>query len=188
MSEIKDDLTSVAQRSSSRRRWLLGLTGGAAALAGAGFAWWRLHPTPVAPSAADALWGLTLDGLDDRKIELASFRGKPTVINFWATWCPPCVAELPLLDRFYQENKANGWQVVGIAVDQRDPVNRFLTRIPLKFPVALAGMGGIELGRALGNLGGGLPFTVVLGSNGVIAHRKMGQISPDDLKGWLALK
>ena len=88
------------------------------------------------------------------------------------------VEELPLLDRFYRENKANSWQVVGIAVDQRDPVVRFLGKMPLQYPVVLAGISGIELGKSLGNLSGGLPFTVVLGSDGLIAHRKMGRVTP----------
>ncbi len=121
-------------------------------------------------------------------MSLAAFKGKPVLVNFWATWCPPCVEELPLLDRFYQENKANSWQVVGIAVDQRDPVVRFLGKMPLQYPVVLAGISGIELGKSLGNLSGGLPFTVVLGSDGLIAHRKMGRVTPDDLKTWALLR
>ena len=61
-------------------------------------------------------------------------------------------------------------------------------RLPLDFPVGLAGLGGTELGRSLGNLTGGLPFTVVLGQGGRVLHRKMGQVTPDDLKQWVHLR
>ena len=161
---------------------------GAAACAGAGWAWWKHSPQPIASGAEDALWQLTLDTPDGGKMALAALKGKPVLVNFWATWCPPCVEELPLLDDFYQKNMANGWQTVGIAIDQRDPVVRFLGKMPLHFPVVLSGMSGIELGRSLGNLSGALPFSVLLGSDGVIAHRKMGRVTPDDLKAWVLLR
>ena len=77
---------------------------------------------------------------------------------------------------------------MGLAVDQLEPVRQFLARTPVTFPVAMAGMPGIELSRSLGNLSGGLPFTVVLGSDGLVAHRKMGKVTPDDLRAWALLK
>jgi thiol-disulfide isomerase/thioredoxin len=115
-------------------------------------------------------------------------RGKPLLLNFWATWCPPCVQELPLLSSFYQENSVNGWQVLGLAVDQLDAVKRFLAQAPVTFPVALAGAGGIEMSRAFGNRNGGLPFTVILGADGGVLHRKLGQLTPEDLRTWTGLK
>ncbi|MBL8335657.1 MAG: TlpA family protein disulfide reductase, partial [Rhodoferax sp.] len=101
---------------------------------------------------------------------------------------PPCVEELPLLDRFFAENSANGWQVLGLAVDQAAPVQSFLQRMPLRFPVALAGFPGIELSKSLGNLTGGLPFTVVLGHNGAVLHRRIGRVTADDLQLWRQLR
>ena len=119
---------------------------------------------------------------------MGAFAGKPLLLNFWATWCPPCVDELPMLNTFNRENKANGWQVVGLAIDQPSSVRKFLARLPLDFPVGLAGLGGSELGRSLGNLTGGLPFTVVFSGDGRVAHRKMGQVTPEDLKTWSVLR
>ncbi len=78
--------------------------------------------------------------------------------------------------------------MVGLAIDQPSSVRKFLDRLPLDFPVGLAGLGGTELGRSLGNLTGGLPFTVVLGQGGRVLHRKMGQVTPDDLKQWVHLR
>lgn len=91
-----------------------------------------------------------------------------------------------MLSDFYAKNAAKGWQVLGLAVDQATPVNRFLAKAPVSFPVALAGVPGMEIGKLLGNQSGGLPFTVVLRSDGKVAHRKIGQISPEDLRAWAA--
>ena len=186
---------SASDGSGRRRRRLLGSLGGVAVLAGAGLAWWRQRTPatgPTAPGVADpmvagGLWSLSLGTPEGGTVSLAAWRGRPLLLNFWATWCPPCVEELPLLDRFYRANSANGWQVLGIAVDQQDPVQRFLSRSPVAFPVVLAGFPGIELSKSLGNLGGGLPFTVVLGQDGVVAHRKMGKVTEADLSAWQRL-
>jgi thiol-disulfide isomerase/thioredoxin len=119
---------------------------------------------------------------------MESFRGKPLLINFWATWCPPCVEELPLINDFYRQNKSNGWQVLGLAVDKLPPVQSFLQKMPLEFPVGMAGMTGAELGRGLGNLAGGLPFSVVFNGAGMVVQRKLGRLTPSDLSAWLRLK
>lgn len=172
----------------SRRGWLAAAVGFGVAGVGAGLAWRTYQRESLALSAAEAgFWRQQFAQLDGANLATASFRGKPLVLNFWATWCPPCVEELPLLNAFFIENKAKGWQVLGLAVDQVAPVTRFLTQSPLAFPVALAGFPGIEVSKSLGNLSGGLPFTVVFGSSGTVLHRKMGKLHTDDLRGWAAL-
>jgi thiol-disulfide isomerase/thioredoxin len=184
----KDHSADTGAGASARRTWLVGAVAGAAALSGAGVAWWVHSPRDVAPSAEEALWLLDFAfPTEGPRLTMESFRGKPLLLNFWATWCPPCVEELPLLSNFYAENAAKGWQVLGLAVDQAAPVNRFLAKVPVSFPVALAGVPGMEIGKLLGNQNGGLPFTVVLGSNGRVAHRKIGQISPEDLRSWVTV-
>lgn len=176
-------MTTPTAPSSLPRRWWLGAAA-AAGLAGVGTAWWRYQPTAVTPSALDALWALTLDDPQGTPVALAAFRGKPLLVNFWATWCPPCVEELPMLNAFYGQQRAQGWQVLGLAVDQPSAVRTFLQRLPLEFPVAMAGLGGTDLAKSLGNTSGGLPFTLVVDAKGAIAHRKLGKVSPDDLKQW----
>ena len=172
----------------SRRRLLYAGVAGAAALGGAGLAWWKFQPHAMEQGVEQALWTMEFEKPEGGSVALKSLAGKPLLLNFWATWCPPCVEELPMLNAFYREHGANGWQVLGLAIDQPSAVRKFLQRIPLEFPVGLAGLGGTDLGRSLGNLTGGLPFTVVLGGSGRVLHRKMGQITPQDLQRWAALR
>ncbi|MEO8248132.1 MAG: TlpA disulfide reductase family protein [Burkholderiales bacterium] len=117
-------------------------------------------------------------------LAMTSLGGKPLIVNFWATWCPPCVEELPMLDSFYRQHSASGWQVVGLAVDQPAAVSKFLERTPVSFPIAMAGLAGISLSRDLGNQAGGLPYTLVLDAAGRILERKMGQLSLEDFDRW----
>jgi thiol-disulfide isomerase/thioredoxin len=118
---------------------------------------------------------------------MQTFRGKPLVLNFWATWCPPCVAEMPLLDGFFRQNRSKGIEVIGLAIDQPSAVRTFLQRTPVGYPVGLAGLGGTELSKILGNESGGLPFTVVVGKDGSMVQRRMGRVSPADLGQWAQL-
>ena len=168
--------------------------GGAAAagLAGVGAAWFRHEPQKLTAAqtntAQDALWAMSFDTPDGKPQPMDSFRGKPLLLNFWATWCPPCVEELPLLDAFYQEQKAKGWQVLGLAVDQPSAVRKWLQARPLSFAVGMAGLSGTELSKSLGNLSGSLPFTAVFGGSGALLHRKTGKVSSEDLAQWGQLK
>ncbi|MCU0812774.1 MAG: TlpA family protein disulfide reductase [Burkholderiaceae bacterium] len=165
----------------NRRRWLGAGVAGAAVAAGLGWAVWHERRRAEADAGR---WGLRFDRPDGAELVMADFRGRPLVLNFWATWCPPCVKEMPELDRFHREFAARGWQVVGLAIDGPTPVREFLQRVPVGFPIGLAGFGGTELGRQLGNLAGGLPFTVVFGRDGAPLHRKMGETNYAELAGW----
>ena len=170
---------------SPARRGLLLAAAGLAGAAGAGLAWWRYQPRGAAGDPVpQGFWGLSLQTPEGATLELSRLQGKPLLLNFWATWCPPCVEEFPLLDAFYRENSAKGWQVLGVAVDRVESVQAFLRKTSVTFPVVMAGLGGTELGRSLGNQAGGLPFTVVLGADGTVAHRKMGQLTHQNLATW----
>jgi hypothetical protein len=169
---------------------LLGAVAAAALGAGATAAWLQARKSTAAAitTAVPDFWSLQWTTPDGTALAMQSFQGRPLLVNFWATWCPPCVEELPLINAFYQENKANGWQVLGLAVDKVAQVKAFFAKSPLSFPVGMAGLGGTELSRTLGNLAGGLPFTVALEGAGGIVLRKMGQVSADDLQQLRGLK
>lgn len=171
---------------SRRRHLLLAAVAAGAALAGAGVAWRKWRPQPVADDAAAAIWPLTFASPTGAVLEMSSLRGKPLLLNFWATWCPPCVQELPRLNAFYGSHKADGWQVLGLAIDQVASVRGFLQRSPLTFPVVLGGAAGMGLVRDLGNPNGALPFSVLFDANGTIAERKIGELSETDLQQWRA--
>lgn len=170
----------------NRRTWMVAAVAAAGAVAGAGFAWWRHRPSAVDDGAVEHLWSLQFETPQGSPLAMASFRGKPLLVNFWATWCAPCIEEMPLLDAFYRQRAANGWQVVGLAIDQPSSVRKFLERTPVTFPIALAGLEGTELTRRLGNQVGGLPYSVLLDAGGRIRERRMGQLHEADLKAWSA--
>ena len=164
-----------------RRRLAMALAGTAAAAAGVGWALWRER---LFEEQTSGVWSLRLPQLAGPELNMARLKGRPTVINFWATWCPPCIKELPEIERFYRQFSPQGWQVVGIAVDNLGPVQAFLARVPLTFAIGLAGFEGADLSRRLGNSTGALPFTVVFGADGLIRQRKLGTTSFEELATW----
>jgi thiol-disulfide isomerase/thioredoxin len=166
----------------TRRRWLVGGVGLAGVMAGLGGALWREQ---AAQSPDASLWQLRFTTPEGGTLALADHQGRRLLINFWATWCPPCVRELPLLDRFQREHRASGWQVLGLAIDGPTPVREFLTRTPLGFPVGLAGLEGASLSRQLGNTTGGLPFSVAIDPAGRLRERHLGELSAADLARWV---
>ena len=177
-----------SQPEGSRRVLTVGVAA-AAALVGSGLGWW-FHRRTADPDTAvpQGFWEQQWPGLAGPAVHMADFRGRPILINFWATWCPPCVEELPLINDFYKKNAANGWQVLGLAVDKQEAVESFLARRPLDFTVAMAGMGGAELSRSMGNLAGGLPFSIALAGDGRVLQRKIGKLTEADLGAWAGLK
>jgi thiol-disulfide isomerase/thioredoxin len=181
---MKDNSNMSNQSNGASRRNLVLGVGAAAAAAGLGVAMWRYEPQAVANSVAHPLWGQQFESPDGEWLEMARFQGKPLLLNFWATWCPPCIEELPMIDAFWRENHGNGHQVLALAIDQPSAVRRFLTRQPLGFSVGLAGLEGTSLAKSLGNAVGGLPYTVFFNADGSIWRQKMGQLVAADLAQW----
>jgi thiol-disulfide isomerase/thioredoxin len=161
------------------RRRLVLAAGGAAAAAGIGAGWWARR-SGAGDAAVAALFVHRYERPDGGELSLAAWRGRPLVVNFWATWCPPCVKELPIFDRFHREQQA--WAVIALAIDGPAQVRDFLRRVPVSLPVGIAAVGGGELMRALGNTQGGLPFTLLVDARDRVAWRHLGETTLEQLQ------
>ena len=168
-----------------RRHWLMAGLGVAAGLTGAFAAWQKFQPHGEMDGAVVNFWAQEFEKPEGGTLSMRELRGKPLLVNFWATWCPPCIEELPLIDAFFQQNKAKSLQVVGLAVDQPSMVRRYLGQKPLSFSVGLAGFNGTELGKTLGNVQSVLPFSVIFDAKGMLLAKKAGKLDQKDLDAWL---
>ncbi|AOI41235.1 TlpA family protein disulfide reductase [Burkholderia oklahomensis] len=140
---------------------------------------------PAAGNAVDALWAASYPGVDGKPQGLAAFKGQKVVVNFWASWCGPCVEEMPALVKLSREYEKKGVRFVGIGVDSEQNVKNFLKKVPVDYPIVVSGYAGADLARNFGNTAGALPFTVVIDETGKVRETKLGQIHPDELKRTL---
>jgi thiol-disulfide isomerase/thioredoxin len=164
------------------------LTLGAFAGLGGGLWWASRSAEAAAGDLPQDFWAQQFDTLSGPALQLSAFKGRPVLINFWATWCPPCVKEIPEINELHEAQKAlgaKGCQVLGLAIDGPTPVREFVAKTPVKYPLGLAGFGGTELAKALGNTSGGLPFTVLIDAKGRVRQRKMGATTLKEMQGWL---
>jgi len=127
----------------------------------------------------------TLRGLDGRPHALpTTWTGRPLLVNVWASWCAPCVHEMPELQRFAASQGSNGVQVVGIALDDADAVRAFLRRVPVAYPILLDAPGAADGGVRLGNPKGVLPYSVLISADGVLLKQRIGPFAAGELADW----
>jgi thiol-disulfide isomerase/thioredoxin len=163
----------------TRREWLvLGGVGAVAGIAGAIVGPLLLQTGGVAAE----LLATPLPDLSGRPRRLAEWQGKVVLCNFWATWCAPCRKEIPMLVSLRNEYASQGFEVVGIAVDNAAKVREFSSKYSISYPILIAEASGLDLIRALGNTAGALPFTVMLDRNGAIHSRKLGILHKDKIE------
>lgn len=160
---------------------ILGGVGIAAALAGA-----IVGPRLLRPDAPlEVLEGARLTDLEGRTRQIGEWKGKALVCNFWATWCPPCREEIPLLVANQAEVLQKGGEIVGIALDTARNVAEFLKIVQVTYPILLAEASAIELMAKLGNPSAGLPYTLFIDRTGKPVGRKLGRLHEPELQADL---
>jgi len=123
------------------------------------------------------LFTTPLADLQGVKQNLSQYKGKIIVVNFWATWCPPCREEMPELSQLQLEYKSKNVVVLGIAEDELPLVKEYLQSSPVTYPIFVAENEGMNLGTDLGNDKGVLPYTVIIGADGRVIDTFYGRIS-----------
>ena len=166
----------------TRRALVMGGVAAAFAALGAAVAWRRVAPTEADAAAVDLLFSRTLKDPSGAEVALAGFRGKTVVLNFWATWCAPCVEEMPELAQLHDEIAARNATVLGIGIDSPSKIREFADKTPVSYPLLIGGVDGTELGRQLGNPSGALPYTVVIDEKGRVIEKKLGRIRLQKLR------
>ncbi|MBC8027229.1 MAG: TlpA family protein disulfide reductase [Steroidobacteraceae bacterium] len=140
--------------------------------------------TPPEPEAKkkivpDSLPDITLAAVDGTPTKLSSFSGRPLMVNFWATWCAPCRREIPLLNRIRAQRKAQNAEIVGVAVDFREDVLKFVQKVPINYPLLIGEEDGLAAAEAFG-MGMAFPFSVFADSQGRILTIKVGELHEDE--------
>ena len=116
---------------------------------------------------------------------ISEWRDKVLLVNFWATWCPPCVEEMPELVELQNSLASKNLQIVGIGVDSPSNIQQFTKKYLISYPILVARMQGTDISRELGNQAGGLPFTVLIDASGKIRHTYLGRLNIDKVKSDL---
>ncbi len=130
----------------------------------------------------EAFYGSSFKDLHDQQASFGQFKGKVVVIYFWATWCVPCRVETPNLVKLNEEYKGKDVQVIGLALDNGDKVREFVHDNSITYPIFYGGREAVQLGKALGNDQGAIPFTVVIGKDGKLVHTLKGDLPNEDLE------
>jgi thiol-disulfide isomerase/thioredoxin len=167
-----------------RSRLLLGVIAVVGLLFGLGAALYR-HASSVSDAATNALFEQTFSDADGRAQSMKQWQGRLLVLNFWATWCAPCVEEIPELQRVEQDYAPHGVAVVGLGIDNASAIRRFRDEQRIALPLLVAGAGGGELARQFGNPSGALPYTVLIDRDGRIVQARLGRIREQELRSWL---
>lgn len=155
------------------------LIGIGAAILGFSVARFLNAPSVVAPAMTT---DFALRDLAGKSHSLADWRGKVVVLNFWATWCPPCRREIPLFMELQGRYAQQGLQIVGISVDNPEAVARYWQEKHINYPLLIADDTTYELMAAYGNRQGSLPYSVLIAADGRIAGVKTGAYSRSELE------
>ncbi len=157
--------------------------------AGAAGVWSALSRQPrldAAPTmGVERLETLRLGTADGKPAPFSAWRGKVLVVNFWATWCPPCREEMPGFSRLAGRFRERGVQFVGISIDSADNVRRYLEEESIDYPLLIGGADAVQASSDLGNASQGMPFTVIFSPDGRLIERRLGTYREAELEAVL---
>jgi len=152
-------------------------------------AWFTLHQEPATTQASipsrpllEQLPSFSLQDTEGVVRNSSEWDGKILVVNFWATWCPPCVEEMPILLEFQDQYSSHGVQVVGVAVDNLEQVKDFMDFYGINFPVLVGSEDAIALAQKMGNRISALPYTAIFSQTGKTIYAQPGKITEETLK------
>jgi thiol-disulfide isomerase/thioredoxin len=126
--------------------------------------------------ATNALFAASFPDARGKSQAIAQWKGKILIVNFWATWCPPCLEEMPELSRLQDKYRGSNVMVIGIATDEVDKIHEFAKTLPVSYPLLSGNIQAMDLGMTLGNDKGVLPYTVIIKPDGSIAKAHFGQV------------
>lgn len=121
----------------------------------------------------------------DRMRSLADLRGHPVLINFWATWCPPCREEIPLLEKLQKQYAETGLRIVGIADDDPAKVKAYVGKMQIGYEILIAADGADKIARSMGLDLIGLPASVMIDANGKVVNYHMGELRPSEVHAFI---
>ncbi len=131
-----------------------------------------------AVSATETFYdNLQVTNLEGHSVDLGQHKGGLVLINFWATWCPPCKKEIPDFIELQKDYSDQDFQIIGIAIDDEQAVQEYVTEIGMNYPNMVVESEGVGLAKRYGNGIGALPYTVIINRNGEISHTIMGELS-----------
>jgi thiol-disulfide isomerase/thioredoxin len=139
-----------------------------------------------AHTAAANLYAQSLNDLAGQPQALAKWKGKPLLVNFWASWCAPCVQEMPELSALAAKDGGKTFNVIGIGIDSPTNLAQFAQKTKVSYPLYVGGMSATDLARGLGNANGGLPYTVLIGADGQVRKTYLGRLKFEQLRADLA--
>ncbi len=137
---------------------------------------------PGSAATSAVIYSASLPDLSGKQQSLGQWSNKLLVINFWATWCAPCLEEMPIFVRLQEKYGPMGLQIVGIAADSAVNSGKFAEKLRINYPVLADEGGAIALSKRLGNRLGLLPFTIVLTPGGDFLMTKLGVVIESDFE------
>tara|TARA_B100001167_G_scaffold181111_1_gene137910 strand:+ start:101 stop:637 length:537 start_codon:yes stop_codon:yes gene_type:complete len=127
----------------------------------------------------------SLQDLDGKTRSISEWSDRRVLINFWATWCVPCRREMPMLQNLYLNKDTHNIEIIGIAVDQNEPVRDFINEYGIEFPILIGQSNAYEIMQQLGNTATTLPYTLVVEPDGLITWYKNTELKAEDLPAIL---